>query len=232
MSLSLAGLWLLGELFGGGSGDCRQSADASARAMRTIVESWPLRYAGDSVRRYVQDLGERIASHAASGGTGDWHFYVVRNMEPTAFAVGGRQFVVSDGLIAFVRNESDLAAVLAHEIAHQRLGHFCRDAPSDPQRIRYGSIVQHFDPDTERAADAEAVHLLAVSGYDPGSMYEVLRCLAERPGAPVTQLQTRMRALGRRLSSSTEDHGGHGDSFEAIRGQIVEEFGKSMRRCH
>ncbi|WP_157726408.1 M48 family metallopeptidase [Imhoffiella purpurea] len=233
MSLSLAGLWLLGGLLGGGdeTRDCSASAQAGASTMQRIAESWPLRFAGDPVRRYVLRLGQRIVAQVDPHHVDDWRFFVVRNLEPTAFAVGGNRFVVSDGLIAFVRNESDLAAVLAHEIAHQRLGHFCDHAPTDAERIRYGSIVQHFDLDTERAADADALHLLKAAGYDPGSMFEVLRCLSERPGAPVSQLQARMRVL---QSSSVRDQprahvrvGG----LEEIRAHILEESGSSLQRC-
>ncbi|EGV29527.1 peptidase M48 Ste24p [Thiorhodococcus drewsii AZ1] len=197
--------------------------------MQRIAESWPLRFAGDPVRRYVLRLGQKIVAQVDPHHVDDWRFFVVRNLEPTAFAVGGNRFVVSDGLIAFVRNESDLVAVLAHEIAHQRLRHFCDQAPTDAKRIRYGSIVQHFDLDTERAADAEAVRLLELAGYDSCSMYEVLRCLSERPGAPVSQLQARMRSL--KSSCTNRANMPHIGELEEIRSHILDESGTPIQRC-
>ncbi|MFD2111083.1 M48 family metallopeptidase [Thiorhodococcus fuscus] len=229
MTLSLAGLWLFGGLLGNGNGDCRASTEAGIRTMQSLAESWPLRFANDPVRRYIQRLGQQLVAEADLHDAENWRFFVVRNLEPTAFAVGGNRFVVSDGLIAFVRNESDLAAVLAHEIAHQRLRHFCDHAPTDAKRIRYGSIVQHFDLDTERAADIYALRLLESAGYNPDSMYEVLRCLSERPGAPVSQLQTRMRSL--KPSFTNRANMPNIGNLEEIRTHILEESGTPIQRC-
>jgi len=232
LTTSLFGSGLIGDLFGGNGGDCRRSAAMGAQTMQTIVREWPLRLAADPVRRYVRDLGTRLADAAEpSGGGPEWRFFVVRNLEPTAFAVGGRRFVISDGLIAFVRNESDLAAVLAHEIAHQRLGHFCGSGSVDAARFHYGSIVQHFDLAMEKAADVEALGLLVMAGFDPGSMYQVLRCLSERPGAPTQQLEERMRALDAFHAGAHASNDGSGAEFEAIRRMILQDLDAPIRRC-
>ena len=238
MSLVLSGLVvtvsLLGGLFGGGQGsDCRSSATVGAQTMDAIVKEWPLRLAADPVRRYVRNLGQRLARTAdPSGGGPEWRFFVVRNLEPTAFAVGGRRFIISDGLIAFVRNESDLAAVLAHEIAHQRLGHFCQNGGAeDRSRFHYGSIVQHFNLGREQAADAQAVDILATAGFDPESMYQVLRCLAERPRAPIKQLADRMRALESIRARWSETPRSPDTEFEQIRELILNDLDVSIRRC-
>ena len=92
--------------------------------MRQIGEQWPLRAIDDPVADYVQRIGLRLARVVDPKRSQPWDFYVVRKAEPSAIAIGGGHFVISDGLIAFVRNESELAAVLAHEISHQSLGHF------------------------------------------------------------------------------------------------------------
>jgi len=139
--------------------------------------------------------------------------------------------VVSNGLIAFVRNESDLAAVIAHEIAREQLGHFCRASSDATARVHYGSIVQHFNLDVERAADAEAVDLLTIAGFAPQSMYQVLRCLSERPGAPVRQLAARMRALEPLTDEGTYSPPGTHTAFERIRNLVVEDFDTPVHRC-
>jgi predicted Zn-dependent protease len=231
LTASLFGGGVFGDLLGGGD-DCRHSEAMGARTMQTIVREWPLRLAADPVRRYVRDLGTKLGQIADGSQDGlEWRFFVVRNLEPTAFAVGGRRFVISDGLIAFVRNESDLAAVLAHEIAHQRLGHFCHGASPDSARFQYGSIVQHFDLAMEKAADVEAVGLLAMSGFDPASMYQVLRCLSERPGASTHQLRARMQALEVFDAGSSPATNRSTTEFEAIREQVLQDLSGAVRRC-
>jgi len=232
LTASLFGGGALGDLFGGSGDDCGRSEAMGARTMQTIVREWPLRLAADPVRRYVRDLGTKLGRTADPSQAGaEWRFFVVRNLAPTAFAVGGRRFVISDGLIAFVRNESDLAAVLAHEIAHERLGHFCHAASSDAGRFEYGSIVQHFDLTLEKAADVEAVGLLAMAGFDPGSMYQVLRCLSERPGASSNQLRQRMRALDVFASSAAAESHRSTVDFEAARQAILQDLAAPIRRC-
>ncbi|MCG6941620.1 MAG: M48 family metallopeptidase [Thiohalocapsa sp.] len=233
LTAGLFGSGLIGSIFGGGHGgdDCHRSA-AGARTMEIITKEWPLRLAADPVRDYVRVLGERLASTADPSRSGaEWRFFVVRNLEPTAFAVGGRRFVISDGLIAFVRSESDLAAVLAHEMAHEHLGHFCKPEPRDSARFQYGSIVQHFNIDMEEAADAEAVVLLGMAGFDPASMYHLLRCLSERPGAPTEQLRQRMRALQYLTTESPDSTVQEGSELKQIRSLILQDFGGSISRC-
>lgn len=232
LTASLFSGGFIGDLLGGNGNDCRRSDSMGARTMQTIVREWPLRYAADPVRRYVRDLGTQLAHTADPSQSGlEWRFFVVRNLEPTAFAVGGRRFVISDGLIAFVRNESDLAAVLAHEIAHERLGHFCGRAEPDASRVQYGSIVQHFDLEMEKAADLEAVGLLAMAGFDPGSMYQVLRCLSERQGASAHQLRQRMRALEVLGSGASPPSGGSSAEFRAIRRAILQDLDTPILPC-
>ena len=53
----------------------------------------------------------------------DYHFAVLATDEVNAFACPGGTILVTRGLLANTRNEEELAAVLAHEIAHVTLQH-------------------------------------------------------------------------------------------------------------
>ena len=232
----ILGLSIFGGLFGGGSdgGACRESAAQAARTLKTVERQWPLRAQVDPVSRYVAALGQRVAR--AGGDSGEsLAFHVLRNLEPTAFALGGGQFVVSDGLIAMVDREDELAAVLAHELSHQHLGHFCRErGDAATRRIRLGGVVQHFDLDREIAADAAAVELLKRAGFNPAAMDAVLRCLARRPGAAVADLGARREALARFAASTTAEQpeGPANGDFEPIRKHVIEELGGAVKPCH
>jgi predicted Zn-dependent protease len=187
-------------LFGGGdAGTCADESLHAQAVMQRIRTDWPLRGAGDPVSVYVQGMGDRLARRAGVEQTSGWHFYVVRNLAPNAFALGAGHFVVTDGLFALVNSESELAAVLAHEMSHDLAGHFCRKDSRHSETFSVGALTQDFDPAAEAQADSLAVGLLEGAGFDPGALATVLRCIAARsPPSNRAELQTRIDLLARR----------------------------------
>ncbi len=77
------------------------------------------------VNEYVQALGGRIASYAHEGAH-RFTFFVVRDVGINAFALPGGFIGVNAGLVTATDNESELAGVLAHEIAHVTQRHIAR----------------------------------------------------------------------------------------------------------
>jgi predicted Zn-dependent protease len=66
---------------------------------------------------YIETLGRRISKH--SGNTGlPFSFFLIDKQNVNAFAGPGGYIGVHTGLISTTESESELAAVLAHEIAH------------------------------------------------------------------------------------------------------------------
>lgn len=82
----------------------------------------------------------------------------------------GRYVQVSGGLIEFVRNDDELALVIAHELAHNILGHRER---LDAAGVSRG-LLAGFGKNRTRIREAEleadrlALYLMARAGYDPG----------------------------------------------------------------
>jgi predicted Zn-dependent protease len=191
-------LSVLSGLFGGGNTDpCADQERYAAATMARIKAEWPLRGSADPVSLYVQDLGERLARSSDAGHGIVPRFFILRNLEPNAFAVGGGRYVVTDGTFRLVNTESELAAVLAHELSHQRAGHFCRRDTRDTKTFYVGSLVQHFDLNAELEADAMAVELLRRAGFDPAAMATVLRRIAaEAPAQRRKTLTERLKGLG------------------------------------
>lgn len=74
---------------------------------------------------YLQAVGSRVAAQAPDG-SGRFTFFVVRDPGINAFALPGGFIGVNHGLILATRNESELASVLAHEIAHVTQRHIAR----------------------------------------------------------------------------------------------------------
>lgn len=74
---------------------------------------------------YLQSIGSRLASHAQDGRH-RFQFFVVKDPGINAFALPGGFIGVNAGLILATANESELAGVLAHEIAHVTQRHIAR----------------------------------------------------------------------------------------------------------
>jgi predicted Zn-dependent protease len=77
------------------------------------------------VTEYVNDIGHRIAAQTNEGDH-DFTFFVVRDPRINAFALPGGYIGVHTGLIEATRNESELAGVIAHEVAHVTQRHIAR----------------------------------------------------------------------------------------------------------
>lgn len=73
--------------------------------------------------QYINHLGKQLARH---GQMTDPYFFLVNANEINAFAGPGGHIGVNSELILTTANESELAAVMAHEMAHVRQHHLYR----------------------------------------------------------------------------------------------------------
>jgi beta-barrel assembly-enhancing protease len=78
------------------------------------------------VTEYLQGLGSRIVAQASGDSAQRFSFFFVRDDSINAFALPGGFIGVNYGLVLATRNESQLAGVLAHEIAHVTQRHIAR----------------------------------------------------------------------------------------------------------
>src|SRR5450631_584742 len=77
------------------------------------------------VNGYLNELGNRLVT-AIPGAPFDFLFFAVNDATINAFALPGGYVGVNTGLILLTQNESELAAVLAHEISHVTQHHIAR----------------------------------------------------------------------------------------------------------
>jgi beta-barrel assembly-enhancing protease len=77
------------------------------------------------VDEYLQSVGSRLVAQAPDGAR-RFTFFAVRDPGLNAFALPGGFIGVNYGLVLATRNESELASVLAHEIAHVTQRHIAR----------------------------------------------------------------------------------------------------------
>ena len=77
------------------------------------------------ITEYLQHLGSRLVAAVDNGQT-DFEFFVVKDDSINAFALPGGYIGVHSGLILHTDTESELASVLAHEVAHVTQRHISR----------------------------------------------------------------------------------------------------------
>lgn len=71
----------------------------------------------EATQLYVNHVGRWLAMHTERAAL-DWRFGVVDSDDVNAFSMPGGIVLLTRGLYARLRNEGELAGVLAHEIAH------------------------------------------------------------------------------------------------------------------
>ncbi|GAA5189735.1 M48 family metalloprotease [Ferrimonas gelatinilytica] len=74
---------------------------------------------------YLNDVGHRIVAHSNNVRT-PFRFFLVNNPDINAFAFFGGHVGVHTALFHYADNESELASVLAHEVAHVTQRHLAR----------------------------------------------------------------------------------------------------------
>lgn len=74
------------------------------------------------IAAYVSEFGMVLARESARPHL-PWSFTVLDDPLVNAFALPGGQIIVTRGLLAYMRNEADLAIVLGHEVAHVAARH-------------------------------------------------------------------------------------------------------------
>jgi predicted Zn-dependent protease len=87
---------------------------------------------------YVQEVGQRLA--AVSDRKLPYEFTVLDNSIPNAWALPGGKIAVNRGLLTELKSESELAAVLGHEIVHAAARHSAQ-AMSRGMLIQGGLVV-------------------------------------------------------------------------------------------
>jgi len=111
--------------------DAAEVAKGSDQHKR-IVERFGI-YQDKELSEYVAAVGSKLAAVSERPAL-KWQFTVLDSATPTAFALRGGYVYITRGMLAMLRSESELAAVLGHEIAHV--------CTRDAQRAeRNGSII-------------------------------------------------------------------------------------------
>lgn len=160
------------------------------------------------VQDYVKDLGVKLLPPSAdvTARALEFRFYVVEDPSINAFALPDGTVMVNTGLLGAVENESQLAFVLSHEIAHVLQAHqwreandtratrvmiivgavaasyFVRDLGMFLGQIGLEAVVNGYSRRIENQADRLGLQNTIDLGYDPRSAVKFFHTMVERYG--------------------------------------------------
>ncbi|HZF26350.1 MAG TPA: M48 family metalloprotease [Steroidobacteraceae bacterium] len=154
-------------------------------------------YADQNLQEYINEIGQKLA-HASQRPELEWHFTIVDSQEINAFALPGGYIYITRGILAYLNNEAQLAAVLGHEIGHVCARHQVRQqtqqtlagilgtgaaiftgnaAVADLANIGGQALLKGYGRDMELEADHLGAQYIAKTGYDPQAMIGVIGVL-------------------------------------------------------
>jgi predicted Zn-dependent protease len=157
-------------------------------------------YDDAKLQAYVNRIGQQLAKNSDRPNI-EYTFTVIDNENINAFATPGGFIYVNRGLMVYMDNEAELAAVMAHEIGHVTARHAVRQktaAATNKTMAQiayvftgnvdlanasntYGtSLVRGYGRDHELEADSEGAAYLHNSGYDPNALIEVIGVLKDQ----------------------------------------------------
>jgi predicted Zn-dependent protease len=166
----------------------------------------------------VRRVGDRIAK-AAERPEYQWEFNLVEDKTPNAFCLPGGKVVIYTGILPFTKDETGLAVVMGHEVAHALARHgaermstgelaglagqtaaiiFGGGNPETAQQVQaaFGmganlGVILPFSRHQESEADQIGLLLMAKAGYDPRQAVDFWTRMAQgQDGAPPEFLST------------------------------------------
>ena len=189
--------------------EIRIGRDANAQIRKEVPELTDAQVAG-----YVRSLGQRLAAQAP-GPKYPYSFSVANYREINAFALPGGPIWLHRGLMHAATSESQIAGVLAHEVAHvaQRhaadqltkgmvangllgvLGAFLGNngAAGFAQAaagLATNAMFLRFSRDDEREADRVGLQIMRKAGWDGRGMVELFEILRREQGRDPGALET------------------------------------------
>ena len=173
-------------------------AGPGAKFYQELLEQEAL-YPDEAWQEYVDAIGQRLVAvtpHARR----EYHFYVLDATAVNAMAFPDAYIFVNRGLIAYLRSEDELAAVIGHEIGHvvgshakrsnsmKRMGDIAgfigsiltgTSAISDLTNSATTTMVTGYRRDFELEADQLGGQYLALAGYNPLAIIDTIHVLKD-----------------------------------------------------
>ncbi len=178
---------------------------------------------------YLNRAGQALAMHAGHHARNGYHFLLLDTPEVNAFAAPGGFIFITTGMMELVSGESELAAVLSHEIAHVRN----RDAVAAIQNARLTDALTSLGKDAAgryatsvpgsqylgmfSGAVDDVIGTLVTKGYSRRQEYaadEAAQNILSAAGYDPRALESVLRTMSQRVSSGSAGFGSTHPSAE------------------
>ncbi|MGH9534159.1 MAG: M48 family metalloprotease [Terriglobales bacterium] len=167
------------------------------------LNPWP-ELSAPALLDHVRAVGARLAAQLPPHSGYRFHYHLLDEPYPNAFIMPGGQIFLTRPLLELMRNDSDLAGVLGHEMGHDvtgqlgaRLSHLLLAPHPGASRLPAGvNLGRQFNAaltwledhpgrlrpprSGQEAADRVALELTARAGYDPLGLVRVYARLTAR----------------------------------------------------
>lgn len=178
----------------------RQEIALGLRAVPEMIQKYGGLHPDQEYQNHIDKVGFKLVrSSQAKDTQWQFEFHLLKDSKTiNAFALPGGQIFITTGLYSLFSNESQLAAVLAHEIAHVVARHTSQHiakskltrgltdavmvASGDARAGQISAVVgqlvnMNFSRDDEVLADRLGLYFMADVGYDPVGMIQLMEIL-------------------------------------------------------
>jgi predicted Zn-dependent protease len=160
---------------------------AAAAERRRLVDLFGGEYNAPTTERYLNGILARLATSSQSPGE-PYRVTILNSPIVNAFALPSGDIFVTRGLLALANDTSEIAAVMAHEIAHVTARHAAKRAElvrtaalfsrvstdvlrrpdqGQEEEAKARLSLAHFSREQEFEADQIGIKDIAAAGYDP-----------------------------------------------------------------
>ena len=181
-------------------------------------------YRDQELQDYIDKVGQRVAAESSRPEV-EYRFTLLNDDMINAFALPGGFIYLTRGMLVHMNSESELAAVLGHEIAHVTEKHALRretrgkginvlntvlaigtgqSALYELGNIFGGSILLGFSRAFELEADEVGAQYMAKAGYSPTAMLNTIEILKAKDRIEIAQARKEKRRP--RVSHGTSSH--------------------------
>jgi len=198
-----------------------------------VYQQMPILPDSNRVTRYVQQIGKRLQTVIPQQYDWPYQFHVVQQKEINAFALPGGPIFVNLGTIDSAANESQLAGVMAHEMAHVYMQHSIKQMKKNQVpnliaglgqilgqmiggtggalasiggQLGGGMLSMKYSRADEAQADAVGAIIMYKAGYDPRQMAVFFETLEKQGGSGGPQFLS--------------DHPNPGNRYQAVSKEV------------